>query len=122
MMTTNHINYIEFAAKDLDATKQFFEAVFDWQFQDYGPDYIAFSNAGVEGGFFRAELASKTDVGGALIVLFSDSIEASVAKVQENGGTVTKAIFEFPGGRRFHFLEPSGNEMAVWTNMLDAAS
>lgn len=122
MMTNNHINYIEFAAKDLDATKQFFEAAFDWQFQDYGPDYIAFSNAGIEGGFFRAELASKTDVGGALIILFSDSIEASVAKVQENGGTITEAIFEFPGGRRFHFLEPSGNEMAVWTNMLDAAS
>jgi predicted enzyme related to lactoylglutathione lyase len=121
-MTTNHINYIEFAAKDLDATRQFFEAVFDWRFQGYGPDYIEFSNAGVAGGFFRAELASKTEVGGALIVLFSDSIEASVAKVQENGGTVTKAIFEFPGGRRFHFLEPSGNEMAVWTNMLDAAS
>lgn len=122
MMITKHISYIEFAAADLAATKKFFEDVFDWNFQDYGPDYIAFNNAGVEGGFFRAKLASRTDSGGALIVLFSDSIEASVAKVQECGGTITKAIFEFPGGRRFHFLEPSGNELAVWTNILDGAS
>jgi len=122
MMTANHINYIEFAAVDLDATKKFFEDAFEWVFQSYGPDYIAFNNAGVEGGFFRAKLASTTAKGGVLIVLFSDSIEASIAKVQENGGTVTKAIFEFPGGRRFQFTEPSGNEMAVWTNMLDAGS
>lgn len=122
MMTNKHINYIEFAAADLDATKKFFEDVFDWEFQDYGPDYIAFNNAGVEGGFFRADLASTTQNGGALIVLFTDSIEASVAKVQECGGTITKATFEFPGGRRFQFTEPSGNELAVWTNILDAAS
>lgn len=122
MMTSNHINYIEFAAQDLAATKQFFEVVFGWQFEDYGPDYIAFSNAGIEGGFFRAQHASTTSSGGALVVIFSDSLEASVAQVQKHGGTVTKPIFEFPGGRRFHFTEPSGNEMAVWTNVLDAAS
>lgn len=122
MMTSKHINYIEFAAKDLDATKRFFEDVFEWEFQDYGPDYIAFNNAGVEGGFFRSELASTTEKGGVLVVLFSESLEEAVAKVQDNGGTVTKAIFEFPGGRRFHFKEPSGNELAVWTNILDAGS
>lgn len=122
MMTTKHISYIEFAAHDLAATKQFFEGVFSWVFQEYGPDYIAFNNAGIEGGFVRSKLASTTATGGALIVLFSDSIEASIAAVQEGGGTVTKAIFEFPGGRRFHFTEPSGNELAVWTNILDAAS
>lgn len=122
MMTIKHINYIEFAATDLDATKKFFENVFDWEFQDYGPDYIAFNNAGIEGGFYRADLASTTQNGGALIVIFADSIEESVALVQEYGGIVTKAIFEFPGGRRFQFTEPSGNELAVWTNILDAAS
>lgn len=122
MMTSKHINYIEFAAKDLDATKRFFEDVFEWEFQDYGPDYIAFNNAGVEGGFFRSELASTTEKGGVLVVLFSESLEEAVANVQDNGGTVTKAIFEFPGGRRFHFKEPSGNELAVWTNILDAGS
>ncbi len=122
MMTSNQINYVEFAAGDLEATKEFFTKVFDWQFQDYGPDYIAFTNAGVEGGFFRAELASTIAMGGALIVLFSDSLEATVARVQEHGGTITKPIFEFPGGRRFHFKEPSGNELAVWSNILDAVS
>jgi predicted enzyme related to lactoylglutathione lyase len=122
MMTTNHINYIEFAATDLEATKGFFEEVFGWEFQDYGPDYLAFNNAGVEGGFFRSKLASRTDSGGALVVLFCASLEEAVANVQEKGGVITKAIFEFPGGRRFHFTEPSGNELAVWTNVLDAAS
>lgn len=122
MMTTNHINYIEFAAADLEATKKFFEEVFDWSFQDYGPDYIAFNNAGIEGGFFRSKLASRIDNGGALIVLFSESLEDAVSSVQDKGGIVTKSIFEFPGGRRFHFTEPSGNELAVWTNILDAAS
>jgi predicted enzyme related to lactoylglutathione lyase len=122
MMTSNQINYVEFAAGDLEATKEFFTKVFDWQFQDYGPDYIAFTNAGVEGGFFRTELASTIAMGGALIVLFSNSLEATVVRVQEHGGTITKPIFEFPGGRRFHFKEPSGNELAVWSNILDAAS
>lgn len=121
MMKPNQINYLEFAAHDLEATKAFFEQVFDWKFQDFGPDYIAFSNAGVEGGFYRAKLASKIENGGALVVLFSDSLEESIAKVQEKGGIVTKAIFEFPGGRRFHFTEPSGNELALWSNILDAA-
>jgi predicted enzyme related to lactoylglutathione lyase len=117
MVTPMHIDYIEFAAADVMATRKFFEDVFEWKFQDYGPDYIAFNNAGVEGGFYRANLASTTDKGGVLVVLFSDSIEASVVKVQENGGMITKSIFEFPGGRRFQFTEPSGNEMAVWTNI-----
>lgn len=122
MMTTNHINYVEFAAADLEATKNFFEEVFGWSFQDYGADYIAFNNAGIEGGFFRSKLASRIDNGGALIVLFSESLEDAVSSVQDKGGIVTKSIFEFPGGRRFHFTEPSGNELAVWTNILDAAS
>jgi predicted enzyme related to lactoylglutathione lyase len=122
MMTNNHINYVEFAAADLEATKKFFEEVFGWEFQDYGPDYLAFNNAGVDGGFFRSKLASRIDSGGALIVLFSASLEEAVANVQDKGGIVTKSIFEFPGGRRFHFTEPSGNELAVWTNILDAAS
>ncbi len=121
MMTAKHINYIEFAAADLAATKKFFEDAFDWEFQDYGPDYIAFNNAGVEGGFYRAELASTTASGGVLVVLFTDSIEASIAQVQDSGGTITKATFEFPGGRRFQFTEPSGNELAVWTNIVDDA-
>jgi uncharacterized protein len=108
------INYVEFAAQDLDATKAFFSAAFGWSFVDYGPDYAAFSDQGLDGGFFRAPLASTVATGGALIVLFSNDLEATLAQVVAAGGKVVKPIFDFPGGQRFHFAEPSGNELAVW--------
>lgn len=108
------INYVEFPAKDLERTKSFFEAAFGWSFVDYGPDYIAFSDQGLDGGFFRSGLNARTDRGSALIVLFSNSLEATQAKVEKAGGRIAKPIFSFPGGRRFHFIEPSGNEFAVW--------
>ena len=110
------INYLEYSANDLDATKKFFTEVFGWSFEDYGPDYIAFSNQGVDGGFFRADLASSTNNGAALTVFYSDDLEATLAKVEIGGGEIIKPIFSFPGGRRFHFTEPSGNEFAVWGN------
>ncbi|MGI5307940.1 VOC family protein [Rheinheimera sp. WS51] len=109
------LNYVEFAAKDLVATKLFFSAVFGWQFVDYGPDYMAFSNQGLDGGFFKANACSKTATGGALLVFYSADIEATLRQVESNGGEVIKPIFAFPGGVRFHFLEPSGNEFAVWS-------
>lgn len=115
---SNHekINYIEYAAKDLDATKQFFSDVFGWAFTDYGPEYTAFDNQGLEGGFYRADLHSDSDKGAALTVFFSKDLEATQSKVTEHGGEIVKPIFEFPGGRRFHFTEPSGNEFAVWSD------
>ena len=109
------INYLEMAASNLEATQAFFEQVFDWQFQSYGPDYIAFSNAGLDGGFFRADVHSEQQVSGALVVLYSKELEATQAQVEQAGGRINKAIFSFPGGRRFHFIEPSGNEFAVWS-------
>lgn len=115
MPTHKHINYLELPARDIEATKAFFSEAFDWSFVDYGPDYVAFSNAGVEGGFFAAEQASTTETGGALIVLYSDALEETLAQVEAAGGQIIKPIFDFPGGRRFHFLEPSGNELAVWS-------
>ncbi|MES2841853.1 MAG: VOC family protein [Pseudomonadota bacterium] len=108
------INYVEYPARDLQATKAFFQAAFGWSFEDYGPDYVAFSGQGLDGGFFRAEMASTTGQGGALIVFYSDRLEETLAKVTAAGGQIVKPIFPFPGGRRFHFLEPSGNEFAVW--------
>ncbi|MFK8049926.1 MAG: VOC family protein [Halioglobus sp.] len=108
------INYVEFPAKDLPATKAFFAQAFDWSFEDYGAEYAAFSNQGLDGGFYASEMVSSSDHGAALIVLYSEDLEATQAKVEAAGGTVSKAIFAFPGGRRFHFLEPSGNELAVW--------
>jgi len=110
------INYVEFPSRDLGATKTFFERAFGWSFVDYGPTYASFSGEGLDGGFYEAELASTTENGGALIVLYSDRLEETLAKVENAGGRILKPIFSFPGGRRFHFAEPSGNEFAVWGN------
>jgi predicted enzyme related to lactoylglutathione lyase len=109
------INYVEYPSRDVPATKQFFQQAFGWVFQDYGPDYAAFSDQGLDGGFFTSELTARTDAGSALIVFYSDDLEGTLAKITAAGGTVVKPIFTFPGGRRFHFTEPGGNEFAVWT-------
>ncbi len=109
------LNYVEFPAKDLVATKKFFSAVFGWTFVDYGPEYTAFSGVGLDGGFFQSELSSTTSAGGALLVFYSSDLDATLRKVERHGGIVNRPIFEFPGGCRFHFLEPSGNEFAVWS-------
>lgn len=113
----NHekLNYVEFPACDLNASKQFFNAVFDWEFIDYGPGYTAFSGQGLDGGFFQSDQASHTDSGAALLVFYSNNIGQTLAKVHEHGGQINRQIFEFPGGCRFHFVEPSGNEFAVWS-------
>ncbi|NOZ09890.1 MAG: VOC family protein [Gammaproteobacteria bacterium] len=111
------INYVEFPAKNIEAIKEFFAAVFGWSFVDYGPEYTAFSNEGINGGFFKSELVSSADKGGALIVFYSNSLEETQFKIENAGGTVLKSIFEFPGGRRFHFGDPNGNEYAVWSDV-----
>jgi predicted enzyme related to lactoylglutathione lyase len=109
------INYVEFPSRDLSATKRFFEEAFGWAFVDYGPDYAAFSDQGLDGGFFTSDMAARTETGSALIVLFSNDLEGTLGKVEAGGGKVVKPIFAFPGGRRFHFTEPGGNELAVWS-------
>lgn len=109
------INYVEFPASRPEATKAFFERVFGWEFEDYGPDYCAFSGQGLDGGFYRSELYSTTLNGAALIVFYSEDLEATLAKIEAAGGRIEKPIFDFPGGRRFHFSEPCGNEFAVWS-------
>jgi len=110
------LNYVEFSAADLTATKAFFTQTFAWQFVDYGPEYTAFSGQGLDGGFFKAERQSSTANGAALLVFYSSDLEATAAKVAAAGGKIIKPIFAFPGGRRFHFTEPSGNEFAVWSD------
>ena len=109
------INYVELPAKDLAATKAFFQSVFGWSFVDYGPEYTAFSDQGLDGGFFQSDLASSPQKGAALIVFYSNQLEATLAKVEKAGGSIVRPIYAFPGGRRFHFTEPSGNEFAVWS-------
>ena len=120
MKAHEKLNYVEFAARDLAATKAFFQAVFGWQFVDYGPDYSAFADEGLDGGFYRAEQCNQIALGGALLVFYSADIEATQAKVSQNGGTINRPLFDFPGGRRFHFVEPSGNEFAVWAEPSNA--
>lgn len=108
------INYVEYPARDLAATQAFFQATFGWTFEQYGPDYAAFSGQGLDGGFYRADMAATTAQGSALIVFYSERLEETLAKVTAAGGQIVKPVFAFPGGRRFHFTEPSGNEFAVW--------
>lgn len=114
-MVTEKINYIELPATDIAGTKQFFTNVFGWQFIDYGPDYVAISGAGLDGGFYKSDLRATTETGSALVVLYSTDLASALARVEGAGGKILKPIFSFPGGRRFHFTDPSGNEYAVWS-------
>ncbi len=113
------LNYVEFPARDLSSTQAFFGRAFNWKFEDFGPDYCAFSGQGLDGGFYRSELYSSTQGGAALLVFYSDDLEATQAKITQAGGRIEKPVFAFPGGRRFHFSEPSGNEFAVWSDRPD---
>ncbi len=110
------INYIEFGAKNFEKTKAFFSTVFGWSFVDYGPDYVAFSGAGIDGGLYQSDLSCSTKNGCALIIFFSKNLEQTQSKVNSAGGNIIKPIFDFPGGRRFHFRDPNGNEFAVWSD------
>ncbi|HEB28315.1 MAG TPA: VOC family protein [Porticoccus sp.] len=114
------INYVEFPSTNIVQTKAFFEQAFAWSFEDYGPDYTAFSNEGLDGGFFKSDQSSLTENGAALIVFYSPVLDATLLKVEEAGASIVKPVFSFPGGRRFHFIEPGGNEFAVWSD-IDAA-
>jgi hypothetical protein len=107
------IDYVEFPATDIQRTKEFFTGVFGWKFEDYGPDYTSFQDGRLNGGFARVE---KVRAGGVLVVIYATDLEALEAKVKEAGGSVTHEIFSFPGGRRFHFTDPNGNELAVWSD------
>ena len=105
------IDYIELPGGDLAATKDFYASAFGWTFTDYGPTYASFDNAGVDGGLAGADAASSAV---PLVVLKSDDLEDTLARVEAAGGAITAPIFEFPGGRRFHFRDPAGNELGVW--------
>lgn len=115
MKETGKINYVEIPSRDLEATKSFFSAAFGWSFVDYGPEYIAIENAGIDGGFFKSDKIATTDIGSVLIILYSNDLEKTIKKVKVAGGEIIKEIFSFPGGQRFHFTDPNGNEYAVWS-------
>ncbi len=110
------INYVELPAKDIKVAKKFFSMAFGWDFVDYGEEYAAFSNEGLDGGFYQSDLTASTEAGSALIIFYSEDLEETQMKIENAGGTITRAIFFFPGGRRFHFADPNGNEYAVWSD------
>lgn len=104
------IAYLELPALDLPASRTFYAKLFGWTFQDYGPTYAAFSGSGTEGGL-NADPAERT--GAPLAVIESQDLEATQQSILEAGGRITLPIFSFPGGRRFHFADPAGNELAI---------
>lgn len=112
MRKNGKLDYIEMQAAGgaLDSVKAFYSAAFGWTFTDYGPSYSAFSE-GLDGGFD----GSSTRDAKPLPVLYADNIEAALNAVKEAGGKIVQPIFSFPGGRRFHFTDPAGNELAVWS-------
>lgn len=112
--TDKTINYIEFPLIDAAATKRFYATVFGWTFQDWGPNYVSFAGAGVEGGF-NGEAGTPVNSPGVLVVLYAHDLEATFQAVKDAGATILRDTYAFPGGRRFHFADPNGNELAVWT-------
>lgn len=108
------MDYIEFGATDIAETQRFYGEVFGWTFESYGPEYIAFDDGRLKGGFTTERPVGK-GAGGALVVVYCADLEGALARVTTAGGKVVQEIYSFPGGRRFHFEDPSGNELAVWS-------
>jgi len=108
----NQIDYIELPTADTDRAKRFYSDVFGWKFEDYGPDYTSFVDGRIAGGFTK-EVAPPSR--GLLLVIYASSLEAIQQKIVTAGGKIVKETFSFPGGRRFHFTDPDGNELAVWS-------
>ncbi len=112
MRKSGNIDYIELPGGTLPATKDFYAKTFGWTFTDYGPDYSSF-NEGLDGGFHSA-IEGKSDK--LLIVLYAEDLEEMEQRVKNAGAKIVRPIFSFPGGRRFHFLDPAGNELSVWSD------
>lgn len=107
------IDYVEFPVTDIARAKAFYSSLFGWTFTDYGPDYTSFFDGRLTGGLVAV---SEVVAGGPLVVLYSTDLAACEAAVKAQGGRIVKPTFEFPGGRRFHFADPSGHELAVWSD------
>jgi predicted enzyme related to lactoylglutathione lyase len=109
------IDYVEFPSVDFEATKAFYTQVFGWKFQDWGPTYMSFEDGRMEGGFAKVESMPDGE-GGPLVIIYAVDIEAIEQAVTAAGGEISTPTFEFPGGRRFHFTDPVGNVLGVWTH------
>jgi len=115
MNEEGRIDYIEIPVTDLEKTRNFFSKLFGWSFQEWGPDYFSFNDGRLECGLRRAEQAAPAT--GVLLIFFSKNLERDLGRVKELGATISQEIFEFPGGRRFHFVDPAGTEFAIWSNV-----
>jgi len=107
------IDYVEFQVSDLSAAKSFYSEVFGWDFTDYGPEYTSFHDGRLGGGLRKV---ARVERGGPLVVLYATDLEGVEEKIRAHGGRIVRDTFEFPGGRRFHFTDPAGNELAVWSD------
>ncbi len=116
MPTHEQLDYLELPASDFPGTQTFYTQVFDWQFEAYGPDYLAFDRQGLDGGFYRSDLVMTQANCGALAIFYSSDLEATLAKIKDQRAKISRDVLHFPGGRRFHFLDPNGNELGVWTD------
>ncbi len=112
----NTVDYIESPSRDLSKTKAFFTALLGWRFTEYGPEYLAFEDGRLNGGFYRSEKVSSTAAGSTIAIVYTEHLEALRDQAVKLGATITRDIFSFPGGRRFHFTEPGGSEFALWSN------
>ena len=113
MRAENRIDYVEIPVTNLKKAREFFAALFDWSFEEWGEEYMSFSDGRLDGGF---RLCSEAiPAGGILIIFFSTDLERDLKRVQELGATISESIFPFPGGRRFHFVDPTGTEYAIWS-------
>jgi len=118
----HQINYVEVSVTNLGRAKQFYRAAFGWEFNDYGPEYAGIrkhDGVGEVGGLAVSETVEK---GGPLLVLFSSDLEQSARSVVDAGGKLVGDTITFPGGRRFQFADPDGNELAVWTDKMPDGS
>jgi predicted enzyme related to lactoylglutathione lyase len=105
------VNYLEFHAPSVANSKKFYNDAFGWTFEDWGPEYTSFSHDNVSGGFSTEKPSAS---GAPLVILYASKLEEAQARVEKAGGKIVKPIFSFPGGRRFHFTDPAGNELAIW--------
>lgn len=114
MSAENRIDYIEIPVTDPGAARDFFNALFGWTSQEWGEDYISFNDGRLDGGFRRAQQPASAD--GVLVIFFSENLERDRDRVVELGASISQDIFDFPGGRRFHFIDPVGSEFAIWSD------
>ena len=114
MRPENRIDYVEIPVTDLPRARAFFEDMFGWEFREWGDEYFSFNDGHLNGGLRKSDEPAPAT--GVLLVLYSEDLERDVARVQELGGTISQDIFSFPGGRRFHFVDPVGTELAIWSD------